>query len=91
MPGRYRRATGQLADYEMAWVIREVAKLTDKSFREIGEALTDELCENESLSEQEKALGNVIAGEFERLWPREGLWEPGPYARQALMLIQRVL
>ena len=89
--GKARKRSGQLTDYEMAWVVRAVVKLTDKSLREIGEALANELADNDSFSDYEQTLGNVIAMDFERLWPREGLWEPGPDARQALLLIQRVL
>ena len=29
------------------------------------------------MSEYEQTLGNDIAGELERLWPREGVWKPG--------------
>ena len=87
-----RKKAGVLTDYEIAWVVREVAKFTDKSFGEIAEKVSDYLCENEgSLSAYEASLGNDIAGEFERLWPREGLWTPGPDAPQALALIKRAL
>ena len=43
-----RKEAGVLTDYEIAWVVREVAKLTDKSFSEIAEKVGDYLCENES-------------------------------------------
>ncbi len=92
MPSMSRKRPGVLTDYEFAWVVREVAKLTDKSFREIGEALSDYVWGGESsLSEYEQTLGGDIAGELERLWPREGVWQPGPDALAALKLIQRVL
>lgn len=89
---RRRSSTGDLTEYELAWVVREVAKLTDKSFREIGESLTNDVLDNEdSLSEDEFTLGSNIAATLERLWPTEGVWKPGPNAERALKLIQRVL
>ena len=90
MPSRKR--AGVLTDYEIAWVVREVVKLTDKSFSEIAEKVSDYLCDNEdSLSEYEESLGNDIAGEFERLWPRERFWTPGPDAPLTLDIIKRAL
>ncbi len=87
-----RRKNGDLTDYELAWVVREVSKLTNKSFREIGENLANEMSDNEDvLSEDDFELGNNIAATLETLWPREGLWQPGPNAERALKLIQRVL
>lgn len=87
MPSRNRRG-----DVELPWIIREVAKLTDKPFREIGEALTEDMLENEgSLSEHEYALGMDIAGTLETLWPLEGQFARGPDAERALNLIKRVL
>ena len=42
--------------------MREVAKLTNKSFREIGEALANDMLDNEdSLSEYDFKLGSNIA------------------------------
>ena len=87
-----RKSTGDLTDYELAWVVREVAKLTNKSFREIGEALANDMLDNEdSLSKYDFKLGSNIASTLERLWPTEGVWKPGPDAERALKLIQRVL
>ncbi len=89
-----RRKSGRasLTDYELAWVVREVAKLTDKSFREIGEALANDMFDHEdSLTEYDYTLGMNVAGTLETLWPREGEWKPGPDAERALNLIRRVL
>lgn len=58
MPRR-RSGTADLADYELAWVVREVAKITDKPFREIGEELANDMLANEdSLSEYDYTLGS---------------------------------
>ncbi len=86
-----RRGDGQLTDYETAWLVRQLAKLTDKTFRQIAEAVDEELDENEHLSEYERTLGNSLVGTLERLWPREGWRQPGPDAQQALVLIRRAL
>ena len=89
--GELRRGDGHLTDYETAWLVRELAKLTDKPLREVAEAVDEELFENEQLSEYELTLGNEVMGALETLWPREGLWQPGPDAHQALILIRRAL
>lgn len=79
-------------DVDLPWVIREIAKLTDKPFREIGEALTDDMLVNEeSLSERDYTLGMSIAGDLENLWPLEGVFRRGPDAERALNLVKRVL
>lgn len=91
MPRR-RIGTADLTDYELAWVVREIAKITDKPFREIGEELANDMLDNEdALSEHDYTLGMNVGGALEALWPREGLWKPGPDAERALKLIQRVL
>ena len=85
-----RKSAGILTDYEIAWVVREVVKLTDMKIREIAEKVADYLDENaDSLSEYESRLGNSIAAEFDTLWPTEGLWPPGQDATRALDLIRR--
>ncbi len=80
-----------MKDYEIARVVREVVKVTDISLREIAYLINQELHENEDLSEYEITLANELMGTFERIWPREGLWAPGPDARLALSLIQKAL
>ena len=88
---RYRREADP-TDFELPWVSREVAKLTDKPFHEIGEALANDMFDNEdSLSELDYRLGDNVAGTLETLWPREGVFKPGPNAERALNLIKRVL
>ena len=88
---RYRRER-DLTDFELPWVIREVAKLTDRPFHEVGEALANDMVDNEeSLSEHDYELGDNVASTLERLWPREGVFKPGPNAERALDLIKRVL
>ncbi len=94
MPSRNRRRGGNadLSDVELPWVIREIAKLTDKPFREIGEALTEDMLDNEdSLSEYDYTLGMGVASTLETLWPTEGVFKRGPDAERALNLIKRVL
>ncbi len=89
---KHRRKTDDLTDYELAWVVREIAKLTDKPFREISEDLANDMAENEdALSKDDYTLGTNVAATLERLWYREGLWRPGPNAERALQLIKRVL
>ena len=36
-------------------------------------------------------LGENVAATLETLWPREGVFKPGPNAERALNLIKRVL
>lgn len=89
--GELRRGDGRLADYETAWLIRQLVGLTDKSFQDIAHAVTEELYYNQELSEYERTLGENIVMTLEKLWPREGQWPPGPDAQQALDFIQRAL
>ena len=89
---RKRKRPGVLDEYEVAWVVRQLAKVTDKPFREIGEAVTDYLFENEDdLSEYEHQIGNQIASTFDRLWHTEGYFQPGEDAVEALDLVYQAL
>ena len=89
---RYKRGkTGSLEDYELAWVVREIAKITDKPLREIGEALANEVIDNPAYSEYEQGLGVSAGWALEQLWYREGYFKPGPDADEALRLIKKVL
>ncbi len=91
MPRR-RKRPGVLDEYEIAWVVRQIAKTTDKPFREIGEEVSNYIIENEDdLSEYEIQIGNDIGGTLERLWPTEGYWQHGEDAEEALALIHQVL
>ena len=79
-----------MQDYDIAWLVREVFKITDMPLWKIAEAIDDELFENEDLSEDEKRVANDIVGDFQSLWAREG-WRIGPDAQIGLLLIQKAL
>ena len=94
MPSVNRRRGGyaQLNGVELAWVVRELAKLTDKPFSKIGEALSNHVLDNEaSISEYDYTLGMNVGAALETLWYGEGIHQPGPDAERALRLIKRVL
>ena len=89
---RRRGPENGLDEHELARVVREVAKLTDKPLREIGEALSNHMFDNEaSLPEDDYMLGMNVGGTLERLWYTEGFKKRGPEAARALALIKRVL
>ena len=72
---RARKRPGVLDEYEIAWVVRQLAKTTDKAFREIGEAVADYLVvHGDTLSEYEYQIGADVGVKLEKLWPTEGYW-----------------
>ena len=88
---RNRKKPGVLDEYEVAWVVRQLAKVTDKPIREIGEEVSNYVIDNDDLSDYEYQIGEQIGSELERLWPTEGFWQPGEDAEEALDLIRRAL
>lgn len=88
---RKRKRPGVLDEYEIAWVVRQLAKTTDKPIREIGEEVSNYVIDNDDLSDYECQIGEQIGSDLERLWPTEGFWQHGEDAEEALDLIRRAL
>ena len=88
---RKRKRPGVLDEYEVAWIVRQLARATDKPFREIGEEVSNYVVDNEELSDDEYRLGEQIGRTLERLWPTEGYWQRGEDAEEALDVVYRAL
>ena len=84
---RKRKRPGVLDEYEIAWVVRQLAKTTDKPIREIGEEVSNYVIDNDDLSDYEQQIGSAL----ETLWPTEGYWQHGEDAEEALDLAYRAL
>ena len=88
---RKRKRPGVLDGYEVAWIVRQLVKTTDKPFREIGEEVSNYVINNEDLSDYEYQIGEQIGSKLEKLWPSEGFWQPTEDAEEAMELIYRAL
>ena len=88
---RKRERPGVLDEYEIAWVVRQLAKVTDMPMREIGEEVSNYVIDNGDLDDYEYQIGEQIGRELETLWPTEGFWQPGEDAEAALDLVYQPL